>query len=93
MQDHLKDYIQFKTTLEGIELLGLIEEYDKEGVLAVSCQYVLCDGRDITEIVKDNVVRMIEAAYLGDAKDIAEQARLNAQLDRLESKQWNSTHS
>lgn len=98
MQNHLKDYIQFRTTVEGIELLALIDEYQDEtrdgvAVTCASCQYVLCDGRDITLLVKDSVISIIEGNYLQDQYSYRDRMILNRHLDALESKQWNSMHS
>lgn len=85
---------EFKTSVEGLELVSFIEYEDEEGDgwnephydECCGVMYVLLNGADITEIVSEKVTETIAERFLEHIKDKKDQALISQQEDNLQSR-------
>ncbi len=76
IQKHLEQYEHFTTTIDGIELLCLIEYYPAEGDgfneprygEGCSLQYCILNGIDIYPLLGEGVIDQIEKKYMAEEK-------------------------
>lgn len=85
MQKHLQGYDQFEITLDGVLPVMCLMSYvpafnggrdEPSHGASASCEYLILDGRDVTEYIKPSVLKHIESQYLEAIKTARTERKL-----------------